>query len=146
MWINDDGFSWLWAISSHHARSFEIGPMNELIHSNFKIFQVSAVLYFFVFIAIIFIEQWKEKLFRYLLKVVSRTLFWEFVGGGLPQWLHREVIRSNSEYSKVKRGFTAKELSEEGPCSSRVLTTESVSRHCKVSPCSKTAPGWKTLF
>ena len=31
---------------------------------------------------------------------------------GLPQWSHREFIRSNSEY-EVKWGFTAKEQSEE---------------------------------
>ena len=55
----------------------------------------------------------RGKIIQILVKGSKQDLILGVRGGGLPQWLHREVIRSNSEYSKVKRGFTAKELSEE---------------------------------
>ena len=55
----------------------------------------------------------RGKIIQILVKGSKQDLILGVRGGGLPQWLHREVIRSNSEYSEVKRGFTAKELSEE---------------------------------
>ena len=50
--------------------------MDELIHSKFEIFKVSAVLYFFVFIIIILRECLKKKIIQILVKDSKQDFIW----------------------------------------------------------------------
>ena len=88
--------------------------MDELIHSKFEIFKVSAVLYFFVFIIIILRECLKKKIIQILVKDSKQDFIWGWGWGYYSGVLQsgREIRLTSAAYSKGKWEFIAKEQSE----------------------------------